>query len=65
MYITCCDQTELRAFFCRHYCSFSFYSLPLFLKGRGKKGKERVIAIKKNARSSVSSKVVKPNEKHI
>ena len=33
------DETELRAFFYRHYCPSSFYSMPLFLKRRGKKGR--------------------------
>ena len=30
---------ELRAFCWRHYCSFSFYSMPLFLRGREIEGK--------------------------
>ena len=32
------DETESPAFFCRHYCPFSFYSVPLFLRGREKEG---------------------------
>ena len=32
------DETELRVFFSRHFCLFSFYSMPLFLKGREKEG---------------------------
>ena len=32
------DESELRAFFCRHCITalFSFYSMPLFLRGREK-----------------------------
>ena len=41
------DDTELRAFFCRHYCPFSSYSLPLFTRGR-EKGERIVIATKMN-----------------
>ena len=33
------DETELRAFFCRPYCTFSFDSMRLFLRGREKEGK--------------------------
>ena len=41
------DETELHAFFCRPYCPLSFYSMPLFLRGREKEEKGRVIATKK------------------
>ena len=32
------DETEFRSFYCRHYSPFSFYAMPLFLKGREKEG---------------------------
>ena len=33
-------ETQLRAFFCRYYCPFSFYSMPLFLRERAKRERE-------------------------
>jgi hypothetical protein len=33
------DESELRAFYYHNYCSLSFYSLPIFLRGREKEGK--------------------------
>ena len=45
------DETELRALFCNN---LSFYSMPLFLRGREKKGKGRVMATK-NVWNSVST----------
>ena len=44
-------------FFCRHYCPFSFYSIPLFLRGLEKEGKGELWR-QKNARSSVSSSFI-------
>ena len=51
------NETELRAFFRRHYCPFAFYSMSLFKEEEKKKGS---IGINnKNARSSVSSVLLK------
>ena len=42
------DEMKLRAFFCRHYCTFYFYSITLFLRGKEKeKGKGNRMATKK------------------
>ena len=48
------DETELRTYFCRHYCHLSFYSIPPFLEGEIKRERESN-GDKKNARSSISS----------